>query len=365
MAMKFKVPKSKLFESLSAVQNVVGTRAALPVLSNVLISAEEGRLVFTTTDLDITIRCSCEAEVEETGKVTLPVKKLAGIVKELDDGIVKVEVDENDCAHMRCGSYKSKIIGLSAREFPQAPTSEDSLTYKIDQGRFRDMLRKTYYASATDDSRPVLTGVLLSFADGKLTCVATDGRRLALYETEVDFPVENSRDIVLPPRAFSELMRALGDAGELKISLKDKQLIFEFNDIFFCCKLLNGVYPNYKQVVFKNCSNVITINREELLAVLRRINASTTNTTNAMRLTFENNMLTITVSSPEIGDATDTVAIKYEGEPISVIFNPEFMMDPLKYLTSDEVQIELNNSSSPGLIKSDIPFLYVIMPLRV
>lgn len=363
--MKFKVPKSKLFEALSAVQNIVGSRATLPVLSNVLIIAEEGGLVFTTTDLDITMRCRCEADVEVEGRVTLPVKKLASIVKELDDGIVVIEVDENDSAHMRCGSYKSKIIGLPAREFPPTPTTEGSISYKIDQGRFRDMLRKTHYATATDDSRPILTGVLLSFAEGKLTCVATDGRRLALYESEVEFPAENSRDVVLPPRAIGELMRALGDEGPLVISLKDKQLIFEFKDIFFCCKLLNGIYPNYKQVVFNNCTNVITINREELLAVLRRINASTTNTTNAMRLTFESNMLTITVSSPEIGDATDTVAIKYEGEAISVIFNPEFMMDPLKYLTSDEIQVELNNSSSPGLIKSDIPFLYVIMPLRV
>jgi DNA polymerase-3 subunit beta len=160
-------------------------------------------------------------------------------------------------------------------------------------------------------------------------------------------------------------MRSLSDSGPMTITIKDKQLIFEFGEIFFACKVLSGVYPNYKQVVFDRCNNVISVNREELLAVLRRINASTTNATNAMRLTFENNILTIAVSSPEIGEATDTVAIKYAGEPITVIFNPEFMMDPLKNLSSDEIQIELNNSASPGLIKSDIPFLYVIMPLRV
>ncbi len=333
--MKFKVPKSKLFEALSVVQNVVGTKVTIPVLSNVLIEADEGSLTFTTTDLDITMRCSCEAEVKEQGKVTLPVKKLTGIVRELDDGIVSIDLDDDNVANMRCGSYKSKINGMSARDFPVAPTTEGAISYNIDQGKFRDMLRKTHYAAASDDSRAVLTGVLLSFENGKLICVATDGRRLALYETEVDFPVENNRDIVLPPRAVSELQRSLGDEGPLRISLKDKQLIFEYSDMFLCCKLLAGPYPNYKQVVFNNCSNVITINREE------------------------------TVNSPEIGEAVDTVAIKYTGEPLTVIFNPQFMMDPLKFLTSDDVQIELNNASSPGLIKSDIPFLYVIMPLRV
>lgn len=363
--MKLKVPKSKLLEALLSVQNIVGPRPALPVLSNVLIVAEEDQLVFTTTDLDMTIRCPCDADVSETGRVTLPVKKLTSIVRELDDGIVTMNIDDQDNCHMRCGSYKSKIIGLSAREFPPPPSPEGGICYKMDAGRFKDMLKKTSYATAVDDSREVLNGVLLSFADGKLTCVATDGRRLALYETEIEFPVENSRDMVLPLRAINELVRVLGDEGELTITLKDKQLIFDFDEMFLCCKLLSGVYPNYKQVVFSHCDNVITINREELLSVLRRIDASTTDATNAMRLTFEENMLTISVSSAEVGEATDTVAIKYEGEPISIIFNPDYMIDPLKHLTSDEIQIELNNSSSPGLIKSDIPFLYVIMPLRV
>ena len=213
--MKFKVPKSKLFEALSLVQNIVGSRSALPVLSNVLISAEEGSLVLTTTDIDITMRCRCEADVATPGKVTLPVKKLASIVRELDEGIVSFDVEGNEIAHMRCSSYKSKINGLPAREFPPAPTTEGGIAYQIDQGKFRDMLRKTHYATAMDDTRAVLTGILMSFADGKLTCVATDGRRLALYEHEVDFPAENARDVVLPLRAATELMRSLSDSGPM------------------------------------------------------------------------------------------------------------------------------------------------------
>ena len=222
----------------------------------------------------------------------------------------------------------------------------------------------THYAAATDDSRPVLMGVLLNFADAKLTCVATDGRRLALFWMEVDFPPEHACDVVLPARAVRELLRSL-DKGELRVTIQGTQIIFEYGDHFFSSTLLNGTYPNYKQVVFSDCENKIKINREEFIAVLHRINVSTTPTTNAMRLTFEDNVLTIAVTSPDVDEATDTVTIKYNGPSIVAIFNPEFMLTPLENLTSDEVTIELNNASSPGLIKDDTNFLYVIMPLRV
>lgn len=363
--MKFKVPKNKLLDSLSLVQNIVGSRQGIPVLSNVLIVAEEGKLVFTTTDLDMTIRCSCEADVERQGSVTLPVKKLTGIIREVSDGIVYAESDENSVATLRAGSFKSKMFGIAPKDFPKLSENESPVTFKLTQLKLKDMLRKTFYAAAVDNSKPLLTGVLLNFEANKLNVVATDGRRLAFYETEVDFPEENKKDAVIAQRTAAELMKTLGDEGEVVIKLSSTQISFEFDDIFISAKLLSGAYPNYRQVLLHNCANVITINREELLAVLRRINASTTSTTNAMRLNFENNILTITASSPEVGEATDTVAIKYEGSPLTVIFNPEFMIDPLKNLTSDEIQIELNNSTSPGLIKSDIPFLYVIMPLRV
>ena len=265
-----------------------------------------------------------------------------------------------------CGSYRSKITGIAAREFPKIPSAEDGLSFQLDQGVVKEMLRKTSYAAATDDAaRPVLTGLLLSFAEGRLTCVATDGRRLALCWAEAEFPPENAKDVVLAPRTVAELLRSLGDEGPLKVTLKDTQVIFEFGEMFFSSKLLNGVYPNYKQVVFSDCDNKIRVNREELIATLRRINVSTTPTTNAMRLVFENNLLTVQVTAPDVDEATDTVTVKYDGPALTTIFNPEYVLEPLRNLTSDEVTIELNNSSSPGLIKDDTTFLYVIMPLRV
>lgn len=366
--MKFKLHKSNLLDALNAVQGVVGARVTLPVLSNVLIKAEGENLSFTTTDFTITKRFTCKAEIAEAGEITLPVKRLTAIVRELSDQIVEIATDakQADAVRLVCGSYRSKITGIAAKEFPKIPTSEDGLSYQLDQGVVKEMLRKTSYAAATDDAaRPVLTGLLLSFAEGRLTCVATDGRRLALCWAETEFPPDNAKDVVLAPRTVAELLRSLEDKGELKATIKDTQIIFEFGALFFSSKLLNGVYPNYKQVVFNDCDNKIKVNREELIAALRRINVSTTPTTNAMRLTFENNLLTVAVTAPDVDEATDTVTVKYDGAPIVTIFNPEYVLEPLKNLTSDEVTIELNNGSSPGLIKDDTTFLYVIMPLRV
>ena len=366
--MKFKIHQSNLLEALNAVQGVVGTRVTLPVLSNVLIAAEGDELSFTTTDFTITKRWTCKAEVTEPGAVTLPVKRLTSIVRELSDQIVEVSsvAGQDDAVRMVCGSFKSKMSGIAAKEFPKIPGAEGGLEFSLDQGVLKEMLRKTSYAAATDDAaRPVLTGLLLSFAEGRLTCVATDGRRLALAWSELEFPPENARDVVLSPRTVAELLRSLGDKGEMKVVLKDTQILFEFGALFFSSKLLNGVYPNYKQVVFSDCDNKISVNREELLATLRRINVTTTPTTNAMRLHFENNLLSVAIKAPDIDEATDTVTVKYDGDPLEAMFNPEYMMEPLKNLVSDTVTIELNNGSSPGLIKDDSTFLYVIMPLRV
>lgn len=365
--MKFKIHQSSLMEALNAVQGVVGSRVTLPVLSNVLVEADGETLTFTTTDFTVAKRFRCKAEIEEKGAVTLPVKRLTSIVRELSDQIVEVSSVGDDAAvKMQCGSYKSRIVGIAASEFPKLPATEGGLSYTMPQAALKEMLRKTAYAAAADDaSRPVLTGTLLSFAEGKATCVATDGRRLALVWSEVEFPPENAKDVVLSPRTVAELARSLGDEGDVRVTVKDTQIVFEFGQLFFSSKLLNGTYPNYKQVVITDCEYKMRANREELLAVLRRINVSTTPTTNAMRLTFADNLLTIAVNAPDVEEATDTVTVKYDGPQITAIFNPEYMMEPLKNLTSDEVSIELNNPSSPGLVKDDSSFLYVLMPLRV
>jgi len=363
--MKFKVSKSKLLEGLQAVQNVVGTRSTLPILANVLVTAEKDRIWLTTTDLDVSVRCAVEATIAKTGATTLPARRVAGITRELAEGEIDIEVDDKDVATVKCGASYFKIIGLSEDEFPPVPKPDGKYSYKLQQSVFKDMLKMSSYAASADETRYVLNGVLLSLKGGKLTVVATDGRRLALVEHELEFPKEGERDMILPTKAVNELLHTLADEGELSIHATENQVMFEFGDVFVASKLIDGTYPNYRQVIPAECAERVAVERESLLTALKRVSLLVTDKANAAKLTFAKNNLELTMNAPDVGEAREKIPIKYAGKEICVAFNPEYMMDPLRNLTNDEVFIEITDDLSPGVLKCDIPFLYVLMPMRV
>lgn len=363
--MKFSIVRSKFLDGLQKVQNVVSAKGALQILQNALIHAEGNQLCITTTDLDISERCFVECEIEEPGSTTLPIRRLASIIRELDEGKILVEVNDEDVASVQCGSSYFKILGLSVRDFPPVPAAEGKFCYRIDQGVFREMLRKTCYAVSQDETRRVLNGVLMAFKENKLTMVATDGRRLALVEHEIEFPVEAEAEMILPTKAVSELMRILGNEGDLKIYAQKNQVVFELGTTMLSSKLIDGIYPNYRQVIPGACDERVVIERELLLSALRRVSVVTTDKSNATRLTFSANQLTISINTPDVGEGRDTVPVKYAGKEVSIIFNPEYVMDPLKNIDDDEVYLEMNDGHSPALLKCNVPFLYVLMPLRI
>lgn len=363
--MKITITRSKLLEGLQTVQNVVAARSSLQILSNALIKADNGKLWLTTTDLDMTVRCCVEAQVDEPGTTTLPVRRLVGIVRELPEGTITFDINEDDVASVQCGSSFFKINGLPMRDFPPVPAADGKFCYRIDQGTLKEMLRKTAYAASLDETRRVLNGVLMAFKDSKLTMVATDGRRLALVEHEVEFPAEGETELILPSKAVNELTHILGDDGDLKIFAHKNQVVFEFKNTMMSSKLIDGVYPNYRQVIPAACEERVAVEREALLMALRRVSLITTDKSNATRLTFSANQLTIVITTPDVGEARETMPIKYAGKEMTVIFNPEYVMDPLRNLDSDMVYVEMNDGHSPVIVKSDIPFLYVLMPLRI
>jgi DNA polymerase-3 subunit beta len=363
--MKFSLTKEKLLEGLQTVQNVVSTRTTLPILSNVLLQAADGQLRFTTTDLDVGIRAAVEADIDQAGATTLPARRLASIVRELPSGEITVEVDSKNIASIKCGSSFFKMYGLPEEEFPPLPKFENAKTFTIRQKDLRDALKKTAYAISTDETRYVLNGILCSFKENKLTLVATDGRRLALVDIELEFPRSHETDIIVPTKTVVELQRLLSDDGEIKVSVGENQVAFEANGTFLVSKLVEGNYPNYHQVIPAETKERVTLERELFYNAVHRVSLLASEKSNSVKLVFTKNNLEIAANTPEVGEARETQAIQYKGREFSIAFNPEFLMAPLKNLSEDEVYLDLIDEMSPGLIKIQGSFLYVLMPMRI
>lgn len=363
--MKFNIVRSKFIEALKPVQNIVAGKGSLPILQNVMIEACGGDIKLTTTDLDISIKSTVPCEVIEEGASTLPVKLLFNLIGKAPEGNVEVEVDQGEQAVIRAGSASYKLNGKPEADFPKLGGEEDSSEYSMPRQTLQEMLRKTAYAASQDDTRRTLKGVLMSFKDSKLTMVATDGRRLALVEREMEFPKNSERDIVLPSKAVQELQRLLSGEGDVKITVQQTKISFDLGVVQIYSKLMDDAYPNYRQVIPADCQHNITIDRQLLLDALERASVMTMDEAHSTKLIFDANRLTVTSAASEIGEAKDEVPIKYGGETIEIMFNPNYVMDPLKAIDDDEVTINLNNGHSPAVIKCSIPFLYVLMPLRI
>lgn len=365
MPVKLKVTKEAILDGLQRVQNVVSTRTTLPILSNVLIQATNGGVNLTTTDLDVGVRCRVEAEVSKAGSTTLPARKLFSILKEVPAAEIEIEVDDRNAASIRCGSSFYKIMGLPEEEFPRFPESGAGKVLKIEQVVLRDMLKKTAYAVSNDETRYVLNGVFMGIKGDKITVVATDGRRLALMEHDIEVPKGAEAELILPTKAVNELERLLADKGDVKLSIGENQIVFELDGTTLASKLIEGTYPNFRQVIPTETKERITLERELLLSALHRASILASEKSQSVKLNFAKNTLTITATTPEVGEAKETLSINYKGKEITIAFNPQYMMDPLRNLDADEVFVELTDELSPGVIKVNAPFLYVLMPMRL
>ncbi len=364
--MRFSVSKDILLAGLQTVQNVVSSRTTLPILANVRIQAEEGKLRFTTTDLDVGVTCSIDAAVERFGGTTLPVKRLAGIVRELPQGgEVHVDVDSKNIASIRCGQIFFKIHGLPSEEFPPFPEFSESKIFTLKQADVKDALRKTSYAISSDETRYVLNGILFSFKDSRLTMVATDGRRLGLVDLEVEFPQSDEVDLIVPTKCITEVARLCGDSGELKMYVTQNQVAFDIGATRLVSKLVEGNYPNYRQVIPSEVRERVTLERELFLSAVHRVSLLSSEKSNSVKLIFTKNNLEIAANTPDVGEAKESIAVVYKGPDMAIAFNPEYLMAPLRALPNDEVFLDLIDEMSPGVVKIQSPFLYVIMPMRV
>ena len=373
--MKFKINRDHFSNGLAQVLNVVGSKAAMPILSNVLIEAEKDCISLSTTNLDLGIRCKIKAEVKETGSVTLPVKRLAGIVRELPNVDVTLDVAANHQVKLSSGGSHFKIMGIGAEEFPKLPDTGDDKTFTLEQGELATMLGNVAYAQSTDETRYILAGVYFNFKDGKLALVATDGRRLALVSKELPVPAASAGAIILPAKTVAELLRLLGKGDKLTISFNERRAAFQIetgkdtsglcDSIYLFSKVVEGNYPNYHQVIPKETHQRIKLERELFLQCVHRAALVTSEKSNSVKVKVSTNLLEISASSPDFGESHESMAIAYSGPELQVAFNPQFIMDPLRALTKDEVFFEVKDEVSPGVFKTLENFVCVIMPVRL
>ena len=374
--MKFKINQDHFSNGLQQVLNVVASRSTMPILSNVLIEAEEGHISLTTTNLDLGIRCRIKADVSDTGSITLPVRKLAIIVKELPVNEVFLETNESNQAKITSGGSLFKIMGIGSEEFPPLPTFENRKVFELSQDEIVNMLKSVSYAQSTDENRYILNGVYFNFADEKLTLVATDGRRLGLTGLELEVSEENAGSLILPAKTVAELERLMGKGEKVNIAFNDRQAAFEIgldeagdsglvDHLYLVSKIVEGNYPNYRQVIPKETEHRVKIERELMLECVHRAALVTSDKSNSVKIKISKNLLEISGQSTEYGESHESMAIAYDGPEVQVAFNPQFLMEPLKALTKDEVFLEFKDELSPGLFKTLDNFICVIMPLRL
>ncbi len=373
--MKFKINRDHFANGLAQVLNVVGSKATMPILSNVLIEAEKDQISLSTTNLDLGIRCKIKAEVKETGSVTLPVKRLATIVRELPSVDVTFDGAPNHQVKLTSGGSTFKIMGIGKEEFPPLPEFGDEKAYTLEQSELISMLRSVSYAQSTDETRYILNGVYFNFRDEKLTLVATDGRRLALIAKEMEVPTACAGAIILPAKTVSELNRLLDKGSKVKINFNERRAAFQIatdkdtsgliDHVYLYSKVVEGNYPNYQQVVPKETHQRIKLERELLLQCVHRAQLVCSEKSNSVKIKISSNLLEIFAASSDFGEAHESMAIGYSGPDLQVAFNPAFLMDPLKALTKDEVFFEVKDEVSPGVFKTLESFICVIMPVRM
>ncbi|MDO5451374.1 MAG: DNA polymerase III subunit beta [Akkermansia sp.] len=361
--MKFTLAKQVLLDGLNKVAGVVSTRPSMPILSNVLLNAADGELKLTTTNMELTIESRIPCMVEKPGAITLPAKKLQSIIREMRDGEVSIDV-QGTVATIRCNRAQFKLNGLAADEFPGLPVIKESREFKVPQAMLNRGFRYTEFAISNDGSRYVLNGIYTTFQDGKLTLVATDGRRLALFENELEFPESSAVSVDLPSRAVAEVHRLLGDAGDVLVRITTNQAFFDFGDTLLITKLIDGNYPNYRQVIPSHYNERITMPAQELHETVRRVSLLSSEKANNVRFRFVPGSMEVQSSAADVGEAHEEMPIDYQGRELAITFNADFILAPLKAVGDTEVSLDLIDASSPGVMRVADEFLYVLMPMH-
>jgi DNA polymerase-3 subunit beta len=358
--------KEELTRALSVVGRAVSTRASVQVLGGVLLRGSDGRMELSATDMELSLRLSVEAQVEGEGAVVAPGRLLVDLARLLPESEVVLEHrPEQGVLEVTCGPASYRLNTYSAEDFPKLPEVEGAQTFAVDASAFLETVSRVARAASRDESRPVLTGVLVRFEGGKLIMAATDSYRMSVKETELAGGAAAELEAIVPARALTELSRIAQDSGELQIAVQENHAVFGAADIWLTTRRIDGQFPNYKQLLPETFEHEVMLPREEFLEVVRRASVMAQRNS-PLRLRFAEGEVTVSAQTQDVGEAKESLPVPFSGEPLEIGFNPDFLRDGLESVEGEEVALRLISPLRPGLIYSEPEdFSYLIMPIRL
>ena len=365
--MKFSAEREELLKPLQAVIGVVERRQTMPILANVLLSARDGQISITATDLEVELVASGPLDVDTAGEVTVPGRKLLDICRALPDG-AKISLSQSgDKVQVRSGRSKFVLATLPAAEFPAIDDINPDSNLDVDQGTLGRLLERTHFAMAQQDVRYYLNGLLVETGDGVLRAVATDGHRLALSQSETGGSGAPAKQVIVPRKGVLELQRLLGDEGEVRLALSNNHIRIELDGIRFTSKLIDGRFPEYDRVIPKDPGNELTADREVLKGALQRTAILSNEKYRGIRLMLKDGGLKLQAHNPEQEEAEEEVEVDYTGEDMEIGFNVNYLVDALNAVGGDEVTLGFVDSNSSCLLREpgNDDCQYVVMPMRL
>jgi DNA polymerase III subunit beta len=364
-ALKISCPRDELTRQLGVVSRAASTRTTVQVLAGILLRAESGRLELSATDMEISLRTSLDVEVETEGAVVVPGKLLVDLARLLPGEDVSIEHRQGEgVVEVVSGSAVYRIHTYNAEDFPRLPDPAGSAMVPIDAEALLATAAKVGRAASRDESRPVLTGILVRFEGEKLVMAATDSYRLAVKETSME-GAGPELDAIVPARALLELGRVAQDASELQLGLQENQVLFASDGILLTTRRIEGQFPNYRQLLPESFESEVTLPRDELLEVVRRV-AVMAQRNAPLRLRFAEGELTVSAQTQDVGEAHEAMPVPFSGEALDIGFNPEFLRDGIESVDGDELRLKLISPLRPAVLQgSSDDFSYLIMPIRL
>jgi DNA polymerase-3 subunit beta len=362
--MKISCAKDELVAKLAVVARGVSTRTTVQILSGIRLEAAAGTLTLSATDMELSLRTSLDVQVDGAGTTVVPGRLLAELSRLLPEGEVELASTEDGRLQISCGSASYTLHTYAAEDFPRLPEVDAASLFSIDREAFLDTVGRVGRAASRDESRPVLTGVLVRFEQGRLIMAATDSYRLAVKETPVEAGVAELEALV-PARALTEVQRLAAGSDQLELGVLENQVIFELGGTTLTTRRIDGQFPNYRALLPEAFEYEVTLPREELLDVVRRT-AVMAQRNAPLRLRFAEGELTISARTPDVGEAQESMPAPYSGEPLEIGFNAEFLRDGVDSIEGEDVRLKLISPLRPAVLQgSDDDFTYLIMPIRL